>query len=551
MDARTASLAAAAAVGGMTVVAVRRMSATLPPPPEVNLGQRSADDITLNTSGRAALVDSLQAGLATLLDFVHDEVRRIDAKQGFDTFAAGLVSVSVPPLVLVLGNHNSGKSTFINSLCQRQVQHTGAAPHDGFSLICRSAADETTKGPILVARRQSIGDFDELSRFGDAFLGHLELKRQRLSAGVALPEGVVIVDTPGMIDAPGQSPQRPYDFGGVVRWFARRAALTLLFFDGSNPGTTGETLGMWRSALNDPADRHKLMLVLGKSDRFNNVADFARTYGALCWNLAKVSDEKDAPPVETMFNDIAGIQQVEQAETANLPVSEFLEGREKVTKAVGSVLQTHVDNALTAADTAVSRLSVAAEVSHAAAGACRKALLWVTGFTTAAAAVPLVVAWIRSGGQTTSAPPAPVPPLVVADAEASKAEPVVYTALRWACALSMSVGCIATGRWEYRRRCKDIVSLRSLDEVYYTAYGRAATRMSFKQQWHHIRRVLAGLFATPEPDGTVQEAGEPRAVPARLSGADRARLKELTTDVLPRLRSIADALKGHRRQQMQ
>ena len=44
------------------------------------------------------------------------------------------------PLVLLLGNHSSGKSSFINHLIGQKVQRTGAAPcDDGFTVIMDTA----------------------------------------------------------------------------------------------------------------------------------------------------------------------------------------------------------------------------------------------------------------------------------------------------------------------------------------------------------------------------------------------------------------------------
>lgn len=40
------------------------------------------------------------------------------------------------PFVLLLGNHSSGKSSFVNYVCQRKIQTAGVAPtDDGFTII--------------------------------------------------------------------------------------------------------------------------------------------------------------------------------------------------------------------------------------------------------------------------------------------------------------------------------------------------------------------------------------------------------------------------------
>lgn len=94
----------------------------------------------------------------------------------------------------------------------------------------------------------------------------------------------MMVDSPGMIDSPvsrassqiyssssparsdtmarGSDSTRGYDFEGVVRWFAERADVILLFFDPDKPGTTGETLSILTNSL--PGMDHKLYIVLNK-----------------------------------------------------------------------------------------------------------------------------------------------------------------------------------------------------------------------------------------------------------------------------------------------
>lgn len=91
----------------------------------------------------------------------------------------------------------------------------------------------------------------------------------------------MMVDSPGMIDSPmsrsiydrsrpddsagphrGSDTSRGYDFEGVVRWFAERADVILLFFDPDKPGTTGETLSILTNSL--VGMDHKLYIVLNK-----------------------------------------------------------------------------------------------------------------------------------------------------------------------------------------------------------------------------------------------------------------------------------------------
>ena len=63
-------------------------------------------------------------------------------------------------------------------------------------------------------------------------------------------------------------------------------------------GTTYETLSVLIHALQGLD--YKLRIILNKADSFINMYDFARCYGTLCWNLAKVIHRKDLPPIYTM-----------------------------------------------------------------------------------------------------------------------------------------------------------------------------------------------------------------------------------------------------------
>lgn len=144
-----------------------------------------------------------------------------------------------------------------------------------------------------------------------------------------------MIDTPGMIDSPGSrhtttksSMDRGYDFQGVVRWMAERADVVCLFFDPDKPGTTGETLQVLLHSLTGMD--HKLLIVLNKADQFENMHDFARAYGSLCWNLSKVIPRKDLPRIYTMClpqnpttDEPAAVSVLQQdLETARLEVVE-------------------------------------------------------------------------------------------------------------------------------------------------------------------------------------------------------------------------------------
>mmetsp|Transcript_3740 Transcript_3740/g.5719 ORF Transcript_3740/g.5719 Transcript_3740/m.5719 type:complete len:547 (-) Transcript_3740:25-1665(-) len=221
------------------------------------------------------------------------------------------------PFVFLVGNHSSGKSSFINYVLGRPVQTAGVAPTDDcFTVIAPGPKDVDQDGPALVGD-PDIG-FEGLRQFGPTLIHHTQLK---VRDGIR-NQDFMIIDSPGMIDSPvnyggmvsnnnrdrsssnsSAIMDRGYDFQGVVRWMAERADVVLLFFDPDKPGTTGETLNILLHSLGGMD--HKLLIVLNKADQFKKIHDFARAYGSLCWNLSKVIPRKDLPRIFTMCLPVA------------------------------------------------------------------------------------------------------------------------------------------------------------------------------------------------------------------------------------------------------
>ena len=169
------------------------------------------------------------------------------------------------PSVLVLGNHSSGKSSFINYVLGRDVQTTGVAPtDDGFTVIAPGNEDADRDGPTFIGD-PSFG-FSPLRVFGPQFMNHFHLKvRTGLSANLLLIDSPGMIDSPASYSSPGKSAndmERGYDFLSVTQWLAEHADVILLFFDPDKPGTTGETLQCLTTSLT--GKEHKLHIVMNK-----------------------------------------------------------------------------------------------------------------------------------------------------------------------------------------------------------------------------------------------------------------------------------------------
>lgn len=269
------------------------------------------------------------------------------------------------PFVLLLGNHSSGKSSFINHILKRKVQMTGVAPtDDNFTIIGPGETDIDRNGPALIGD-PDLG-FSGLKAFGPVLVNHTQLK---VRSNTSLKD-FMIVDSPGMIDSPvtDKTPivgpvgiDRGYNFEGVVRWYAERSDVILLFFDPDKPGTTGETLSILTTAL--VGLDHKLYIILNKADQFHRIHDFARAYGSLCWNLSKVIPRKDLPRIHTMCLPVNS-RPSSTSPTAMLPLTDAQMG------ATASAVQPpHTQSATTTSCSSGPSLSLFAPSSMNAASA--------------------------------------------------------------------------------------------------------------------------------------------------------------------------------------
>ena len=258
------------------------------------------------------------------------------------------------PCVLFLGNHSSGKSSFINYLIDASVQKTGLAPtDDGFTIITYGEERDELDGQS-VATHPDLA-FRNLLTLGPEFLSRLRMKTHTHD----ILKSLTLVDSPGMIDASGSANTRGYDFAASVRQFAEASDLILFFFDPDKPGTTGETISMFTQTLSGLD--HKLLIIINKMDSFSNIRDFARTYGALCWNLSKMIKTKDMPQFFTTYLPGAN-QTLEQNHSHTIPLSDFDDSREEVIYEIKRAPVRRADNLVSDLYNTSSRLSMLAKV---------------------------------------------------------------------------------------------------------------------------------------------------------------------------------------------
>ncbi|CAE7356342.1 Ehd2 [Symbiodinium necroappetens] len=123
---------------------------------------------------KKALAADAEAEFRRVVKFLQDEVLiPIDVRLPGRPFEYDMHAFPFTPMVLVIGNHSSGKSTFINKLLGKEVQDTGVAPtDDGFTILERRTVTETEDGPTVLGCPEN-RPYAELQRFGQTLAGVL------------------------------------------------------------------------------------------------------------------------------------------------------------------------------------------------------------------------------------------------------------------------------------------------------------------------------------------------------------------------------------------
>lgn len=185
------------------------------------------------------------------------------------------------PLILLVGQYSTGKTTFIQYLLERDFPGIRIGPEpttDRFIAVMYDDKEGTIPGNALVVdpKRQ----FRPLSKFGNAFLNRFQCS---LVSSPVL-KGISIVDTPGILSGEKQRVDRGYDFTGVLEWFAERVDRIILLFDAHKLDISDE---FRRSIEALRGHDDKIRIVLNKADMIDH-QQLMRVYGALMWSLGKV-----------------------------------------------------------------------------------------------------------------------------------------------------------------------------------------------------------------------------------------------------------------------
>ncbi|XP_008805595.2 EH domain-containing protein 1-like [Phoenix dactylifera] len=229
-----------------------------------------------------------------------EKLKPLEVTYRFNDFASPLLTNSdfdAKPMVMLLGQYSTGKTTFIKHLLRSSYPgaHIGPEPTTDRFVVVMSGPDERSIPGNTVAVQADM-PFSGLTTFGTAFLSKFECSQMPHP----LLEHITFVDTPGVLSGEKQRTQRSYDFTGVTSWFAAKCDLILLLFDPHKLDVSDEfkrVIGSLRG------HDDKIRVVLNKADQVDT-QQLMRVYGALMWSLGKVLNTPEVMRVYIgSFND--------------------------------------------------------------------------------------------------------------------------------------------------------------------------------------------------------------------------------------------------------
>ncbi len=301
-------------------------------------------------------INSLRAEMVSM---VETQLSRIAQEYGYSDVPLE-TTIKWRPMVLVLGNYSSGKSTLINEFLGADIQAIGQAPtDDSFTIITYDGTVPDTEDIRTTEQRDGkflLNDpeypFEILKKHGQRFAAHFRLKK----VNSPFLKNLALIDTPGMLDSVTER-DRGYNYQEIIGDLAHLADLVLVLFDPHKAGTVREAHTSLRETIARRTYEDRVLYILNRIDECASLNDLLQVYGTLCWNLSQITGRKDIPPIHLTYSSRAAQNRGYQTDESYNFLYLLENQRKQLKTAVLQAPRHRLDNMATFVETHAERLN--------------------------------------------------------------------------------------------------------------------------------------------------------------------------------------------------
>ncbi|KAG1957958.1 uncharacterized protein si:dkey-98f17.5 [Pimephales promelas] len=205
----------------------------------------------------------------------------IDNENGLVKMAESLGVRLLPPrkkiIVMIMGNHSAGKSSFINWYVEEHIQKTGVAIEtQGFTFITSGRKRESLTGNATLHLYPHFRPLLEFKGVTDYLSAEISTSKQKKFSLVTF------VDTPGLVDG---DMVYPFDVNNAITSFGEQADLIFVFFDPMGQALCKRTLNIVEKLSEKCGD--KLRFYLSKADEVGRETDRQRVMMQIVQELCR------------------------------------------------------------------------------------------------------------------------------------------------------------------------------------------------------------------------------------------------------------------------
>ncbi|KAG9261993.1 hypothetical protein AMEX_G25614 [Astyanax mexicanus] len=205
----------------------------------------------------------------------------VDQDKGLVKIASSLGLRLLPPrkkiIVMIMGNHSAGKSSFINWYVEEHIQKTGVAIEtQGFTFITSGRKRESLTGNATLHLYPHFRPLLEFKGVTDYLCAEISTSKQKKFSLVTF------VDTPGLVDG---DMVYPFDVNSAITSFGEQADLIFVFFDPMGQALCKRTLNIVEKLSEKCGD--KLRFYLSKADEAGRETDRQRVMMQIVQELCR------------------------------------------------------------------------------------------------------------------------------------------------------------------------------------------------------------------------------------------------------------------------